>query len=56
MIKPINCEYHEMRLILNEEGLSEIFLNDNKYKEFMLKCKEFIIQKYEKSVFKSNNA
>ena len=46
MIKPINCEYHEMRLILNEEGLSEIFLNDNKYKEFILKCKEFIIQKY----------
>ena len=46
MIKPINCEFHEMRLILNEEGLSDIFLNDNKYKEFMLKCKEFIIQKY----------
>ena len=46
MIKPINCEYHEMRLIFNEEGLSDLFLNDVKYKEFILKCKEFIIQKY----------
>ena len=46
MIKPINCEYHKMNLILNEEGLSEIFLDENKYKEFILKYKEFIIQKY----------
>ena len=46
MIKPINCQYHEMHLILNEEGLSELFLNDNKYKEFIFQCKEFIIQKY----------
>ena len=35
-----------MRFIFNEEGLSDLFLNDVKYKEFTLKCKEFIIQKY----------
>ena len=46
IIKPINCEYHEMRFIFNEEGLSDLFLNDIKYKEFILKCKEFIVQKY----------
>ena len=46
MIKPINCKYHSMNLILNEDGLSEIFLNENKYKESMLKNKEFIIQKF----------
>ena len=46
IIKPINCKLHEMIFILNEEGLSEIFLNEIKYKEFILKYKEFIIQKY----------
>ena len=46
MIKPVSCEHHEMKLILNEEGLNEIFLNETKNKEFIFKCKEFIIQKY----------
>ena len=46
MIKPINCKSHSMNLILNEDGLSEIFLNENKYKESMLKNKEFIVQKF----------
>jgi hypothetical protein len=46
MIKPIKCECHSMNLILNENGLSEIFLNENKYKENILKNKEFIIQKF----------
>jgi len=35
-----------MNLILNENGLSEIFLKENKYKENILKNKEFIIQKF----------
>ena len=46
MIKPIKCDCHCMNLILNENGLSEIFLNENKYKENILKNKEFIIQKF----------
>ena len=46
IIKPINCEYHEMRLVINEEGLKELFSNDIKYKEFIFKYKDFIIQKY----------
>ena len=46
MIKPIKCECHSMNLILNEDGLSEIFLNENKYKESILKNKEFILQKF----------
>ena len=46
MIKPVSCEHHEMKLILNEEGLNEIFLNETKNKEFIFKFKEFIIQKY----------
>ena len=46
MIKPLSCEYHEMHLILNENGFDELFINDIKYKNFILKCKEFIIQKY----------
>ena len=46
MIKPISCTHHEMKLILNEEGLHNIFNNENIYKDFILKCKEFIFQKY----------
>ena len=46
MIKPIKCDCHCMNLILNENGLSDIFLNENKYKENILKNKEFIIQKF----------
>ena len=46
MIKPISCTHHEMKLILNEEGLNNIFNNENIYKDFILKCKQFIIQKY----------
>ena len=46
MIKPISCTHHEMKLILNEEGLNNIFNNESIYKDFILNCKEFIIQKY----------
>lgn len=46
MIKPISCTHHEMKLILNEEGLNKIFNDENIYKDFILNCKEFIIQKY----------
>ena len=46
IIKPISCTHHEMKLILNEEGLHNIFNNDTIYKDFMKKCKEFIVQKY----------
>ena len=46
MIKPTSCTHHEMKLILNEEGLNNIFTNENIYKDFTLNCKEFIIQKY----------
>ena len=46
MIKPISCTHHEMKLILNEEGLNNIFNDENIYKDFILNCKEFIVQKY----------
>ena len=46
MMKPISCTHHEMKLILNEEGLNNIFNNENIYKDFIINCKEFIIQKY----------
>ena len=46
MMKPISCTHHEMKLILNEEGLNNIFNNESIYKDFILNCKEFIIQKY----------
>ena len=46
MIKPISCTHHEMKLILNEEGLNNIFKDENIYKEFIINCKEFIVQKY----------
>ena len=46
MIKPISCTHHDMKLILNEEGLNNIFKDDKIYKEFVLNCKEFIIQRY----------
>ena len=46
MIKPLSCTHHEMKLILNEEGLNNIFNNEKIYKEFILNCKEFIVQKY----------
>ena len=46
MIKPVSCTHHEMKLILNEEGLNNIFNNENIYQEFVFNCKEFIIQKY----------
>ena len=46
MIKPISCTHHEMKLILNEEGLNNVFINDTIYKDFIFNCKEFIVQKY----------
>jgi len=46
MIKPISCTHHEMKLILNEEGLNNIFNDENIYKDFILNCKEFIVQRY----------
>ena len=46
MMKPISCTHHEMKLILNEVGLNNIFNNESIYKDFILNCKEFIIQKY----------
>ena len=46
MIKPISCTHHDMELILNEEGLNNIFKNDKKYKDFVLNCKRFILQRY----------
>jgi hypothetical protein len=46
MIKPISCTHHEMKLILNEEGLNNIFNDEKIYKDFILNCKEFIVQKY----------
>ena len=46
MMKPISCTHHEMKLVLNEEGLNNIFNNESIYKDFILNCKEFIIQKY----------
>ena len=46
MIKPITCTHHDMELILNEEGLNNIFKDDKKYKDFVLNCKRFILQRY----------
>ena len=46
MIKTISCTHHDMKLILNEEGLNNIFKDDKIYKEFVLNCKQFIIQRY----------
>ena len=46
MIKPISCTHHDMKLILNEEGLNNIFKEEKIYKDFVLNCKQFIIQKY----------
>lgn len=46
MIKPITCTHHDMELILNEKGLNNIFKDDKKYKDFVLNCKRFILQRY----------
>ena len=46
MLKPNSCTAHGMKLILNEEGLNNIFNDEKNYKDFILENKNFIIQKY----------
>ena len=46
MIKPVSCTHHEMKLILNEDGINNIFNDKNIYKDFIENCKEFIVQRY----------
>lgn len=44
MIKPISCKIHVLKLIINEEGLNNLFNEENLYKDFFEKNENFIIQ------------
>lgn len=46
IIKPVSCAQHEMELIVSEKGIESLFLNEERYKKFLLSNVSFIVQQF----------
>lgn len=46
IIKPLSCAQHEMELIVSEKGIESLFMNEERYKKFLLSNETFIVQQF----------